>query len=75
MTREEIINMIRNSPKGRLASASNISRKVAYVTGYKYDTVRRVLTGTQKCTTPHHERWFDLAAVYLTNNIERKGEE
>lgn len=75
MTQEEIINLVRSSPKGRLAAASNISRKVAKLTGYKYDSVRRILTGVQKATMPHHQRWFELAAIYLTETIERRGEE
>lgn len=75
MNREQIIEMVKSTPKGRNSRSFNISWRVAQFTGYKYNTVRKVLTGLNKCNMPHHHRWFELAEMFLTDVKERRGEE
>ena len=75
MNREQIIDMVKSTPKGRNSRSFNISWRVAQFTGYNYNTVRKVLTGVNRCNMPHHHRWFELAALFLTDVKKRRGEE
>lgn len=62
MNTKEIINQKRQSNKyGCKAYKDNVSRIIATETGYKLDTIARVLNGINPASKPHHFMWLKRA--------------
>jgi hypothetical protein len=62
MTKEEIIELKRRLTEyGRNSKGKNLSRIIASKTGYKLDTISRVISGTNPANKPHHQLWLKMA--------------
>jgi len=71
MKNEEIIQRKRSTNKfGCKAKEFNIARIIAYQTGYKVDTISRILNGVNKPTKPHHFRWLRMAERVLISQVD-----
>jgi hypothetical protein len=71
MTKEEIIKLKRdNSEFGRNARSKNVARMVAAKTGYRLDTVARILNGTNPASKPHHFLWLAMAEELIKSPAE-----
>jgi hypothetical protein len=71
MKPEEIIQKKRSTNKfGCKAREFNLARIIANRTGYKVDTIARILNGVNKPTKPHHFRWLRMAERILITQID-----
>lgn len=74
MNHKEIIQRKRNTTKlGCKAKDFNIARIIANHTGYKLDTISRILNGVNKPTKPHHFRWLKMAKRIMVKEVEDDG--
>ena len=74
MTNEEIVQQKKSTTKfGCKAKQFNVARIVAKKTGYKLDTIARILNGVNKPTKPHHFRWLKMAERIMVKEVEDDG--